>query len=88
MEVSVKDRSLRVTIFGHGDAPILSLRGFALSKYPSFFLGGGAQYNWESREIMSWKPSVSAPRVLPLTIHEKGHPEDPETRELTPGVGP
>jgi hypothetical protein len=37
---------------------------------------------------MSWKPSVSAPRVLPLTIHEKGHPEDPETRELTPGVGP
>jgi hypothetical protein len=40
MEVSVKDRSLRIAIFRHGDAPILSLRAFPLSKYPIFFLAG------------------------------------------------
>jgi len=37
---------------------------------------------------MSGEPSVSPSRVLPLTIHEKGHPEDLETRELTSGSGP
>jgi hypothetical protein len=40
MEVAVENRSIRIAIFGHGGAPILSPRRIPLSKFLRFLFVG------------------------------------------------